>query len=150
MARITNLFNCVGGSEVPGAVKLHLINGRLNYIVLGRFEQPNERLASSQLKHGRSLKSLNDKLWKNSGLPESRKRRGNGELVVRSFSSISFLKKLKQRKGFSKLVVEESALSGVYESTKLKELIKNVKSNSKNKIQGLTEIMSDPQFLIAS
>jgi hypothetical protein len=60
------------------------------------------------------------------------------------------LKKLKQRKGFSKLVVEESALSGVYESTKLKELIKNVKSNSKNKIQGLTEIMSDPQFLIAS
>ena len=62
MARMTNLYNHVGGSEVPVAVKLHLINGRSDYVVSERFEQPNERLVSNQFKHGRSLKSSNDKI----------------------------------------------------------------------------------------
>jgi len=62
MARITNLYNRVGGSEVPVVAKLHLINGRSDYVVSERFEQPNERLVSNQFKHGRSLKSSNDKM----------------------------------------------------------------------------------------
>lgn len=85
MARITNLYNRVGGSEVPVVTPqaLHLINGRSDYVVSDRFKYPNERLVSNQFKHGRGLKSSRDRTWKNSGFPEARKCRGNGGLVVR-------------------------------------------------------------------
>jgi len=150
--KIINLFNRIGGSEVPGFLWEVISTSLDSYIVLSRPERLTERFLIKKLNYGRHLRSGFDGIFKNSGLPEVRKYRGNGGIVV-------FHLHWRGKKDSSALAVGSSLLSGSYASTELKKLFQSVTPTpatngprDDNLPPGglaLSSIMSDPQFLIA-
>jgi len=138
--KIMNLYKHTDGYEVPGSPRA-IRRGPGDYVVLPRLERSTERSVSNRLKYVRHLTGVIDGICGKPGLPEVRKYRGNGGIIV-------FSQQVRGKKDSSVIAVDRSLLSGNYDSTELKNL-REASKNMDALCEGLSKIMSDPQFLIA-
>nr|YP_010516708.1 putative reverse transcriptase [Haslea provincialis]UXN44251.1 putative reverse transcriptase [Haslea provincialis] len=134
MGRFTNLsYNFLGGFEVPNRIL-----GVRNYVVFLTLNESSSPVTSS------GQKKESPKLFmrrKQTEFAITRNLKGWGLRRVHSTnSSIG--------KGPSCVRSEENVLSGTYESYQLKILKSNITNNKK--LTNLSEIMADPNFLIAA
>lgn len=136
-----NLYKHTDGYEVPGSHRGVIRKGLSDYVVSPRLERSTERSASNRLMYARHLRDCTDGIFGKPGLPEVRKYRGNGGIIV--FTQLS-----RGKKDSSVLAVDKRLLSGSYDSTELKNL-REASKNMDAPCKGLSKIMSDPQFLVA-
>ena len=149
MVRLTKPYNSVDGSEVPGYQSPRLYNrleGPLGYVVSEGLTSPQTHFLSKAAKQRGDLR-CQERTVKNSGLPENRKVRGNGGIIVpgRSDNHLPLGKGPRLPKMIKRL------LSGTSEPSKLKIELARIREDAHPpgaKISGLSKIMSSPDFLI--
>jgi hypothetical protein len=141
MTRLTNLYNRIGRSEILGHIKVIVSSGIRYYVVYLLLEKPTKRNVSNIVKYERGLRrevkvKFHGQAIKNSGLPEKGNFGGNGGIVVPN-----------RGKGPRNLVINKRQLSGTPQFIKSSE---NNKSSNLNKHKGLSQLMSNPELLIAA
>lgn len=134
MGRLTNpSYNFLAGSEVPRSLSVR------NYVVFLSSDKFKEPSASSGYKKG-SPKLIMRRKRTEFAMTRNSKERGSRRIHSTNNSSIG--------KGSSYVRLEENVLSGTYESNQLEILKSNIINN--RKCLNLSEIMADPNFLIAA
>ena len=147
--RLTNSFyNQLCGFEVPIVRNNDVPQGENFYVVEFSQEWSGTQNLSKIFKTEEDLKVVVNDKRKNSGSPESRKTWGFGGTLIRTMSSFACI-----RKGPSSKATSDFMLSG-WKSVKvgLNKIDKQVLEyiNTGKRIEGLSNLLRNPKFLIAS
>ena len=149
MIRLTNSFyNQLGGYEIPIIRNNEVLYGRNFYVMEFLYEWSNTQNLIKIFKTEEGLQVVVNGKRKNSGNPKSQKAKGFGGIIVRNLSTSAWV-----RKGPSSKVTL-GFKSSDYESIEVslnkidKQILDYIKTG--RRIEGLTSLLQNPNFLIAS